>query len=139
MKKIDTTVIRETRYIALFVLALSAVMQGVFLICGKWDITVLLGNLLIGFAVILNFFLMGLTVQKAVTQTEKEAKKTVKVSMLLRNIMMFAFLAIAVFFRGSVFNIWASLIPVTFPRIAIFCSPLFRKKTESPVQGGENQ
>ncbi len=137
MKKIDPAIIRETRYIALFVLFLSAVMQGVFLIIGKWDLTVLFGNLFIGCAVILNFFLMGLFVQKAVTQEPKDAKKTVKTSITLRNVMMFAFLALAVLLPG-VFNIWASLIPVTFPRIAVFCSALFGKNKDGSVQGGEN-
>ena len=66
MKKIDSAVLRETRYIALFVLALSVIMQAVFLLIGRWDKTVLFGNLFIGFAVVLNFFLMGLFVQKAV-------------------------------------------------------------------------
>ncbi len=137
MKKIDPAIIRETRYIALFVLALSAVMQAVFLIIGKWDLTVLFGNLLIGSVLVLNFFLMGLFIQKAVTQEPKDAKKTVKTSMMLRNVMMFAFLALAVLIPAA-FNIWASLIPVTFPRIAVFCSPLFGKNKGDSAQGGEN-
>lgn len=137
MKKIDPAVVRETKYIALFVIALSAVMQCVFLILGKWDMTVLLGNLFIGSAVILNFFLMGLFVQKAVMQEQKEAKKTVTLSLTLRNVMMFAFLAVAVLLP-SVFNLWASVIPVTFPRIAVFCAPLFGKKTKDSSEGGEN-
>lgn len=136
MKRIDPAVQRETRYIALFVLALSMVMQCVFLCIGKWDLTVLYGNLLIGSAVILNFFLMGLFVQKAVTQEPKDAKKTVKASMLLRNVMMFAFLALAVLLPKA-FNIWASLIPVLFPRIAVAFAPLFGKKTKEVSKGGE--
>lgn len=136
MKKIDPAVLRETRYIALFVLVLSAVMQAVFLVIGKWDKTVLFGNLFIGCAMILNFFLMGLFVQKAVTLEPKEAKKTVQASMLLRNVMMFAFLAVAVLLP-KIFNIWASVIPVTFPRIAVFCSPLFGKKSNGSAEGGE--
>ena len=137
MKKIQPAVLSETRYLALFVLALSAVMQAVFLCIGKWDLTVLFGNLLIGFAVVLNFFLMGLFVQKAVLQEEKEAKKTVKLSLMLRNVMMFAFLALAVLLP-SAFNIWAALIPVVFPRTAFFCAPLFGKKTSDSSEGGEN-
>ena len=136
MKKIDSAVMRETRYIALFVLALSVIMQAVFLLIGRWDKTVLFGNLFIGFAVVLNFFLMGLFVQKAVALEPKEAKKTVQTSMALRNVMMFAFLATAVLLP-KVFNIWASLIPVVFPRIAIAFAPLFGKK-EKITEGGES-
>ena len=127
MKKIDPTILRETRYVASVTVVLSAIMQAVFLVIGKWNLTVLFGNLFIGFAVILNFFLMGLTVQKAVTQDEKSAKRTVKMSMLGRNVMMFAFLASAVLLREKVFNIWASLIPVVFPRIAIALKQILMK------------
>ena len=65
MKQIDPTVRRETKYILLWVLVLSALLQAVFLVLGQWDIKVLLGNALSGAAVVLNFFFMGLTVQKA--------------------------------------------------------------------------
>lgn len=136
MKKIDSAVLKQTRYIALFVLSMSVILQLVFLIIGKWDKTVLFGNLFIGFAVVLNFFLMGLSVQKAVALEPKEAKKTVQTSMALRNVMMFAFLATAVLLPKA-FNIWASLIPVVFPRIAIAFSPLFGKK-EKITEGGES-
>ena len=64
-KKVDGTVRKETIYIAAAVLILSMLMQAVFLIIKQWDYTVLLGNLLGGGVAVLNFFLMGLTVQKA--------------------------------------------------------------------------
>ena len=54
-------------YVALGVLGPSVVLQLVFFFLGKWDMTVFLGNLLGIVAGVLNFFLMGLTVQKAVT------------------------------------------------------------------------
>ena len=56
--KIDPTVRKETLYIGVAVLILSALMEAVFLIIGKWDYTVLLCNLLSGCAAVLNFFLM---------------------------------------------------------------------------------
>ena len=46
VKKVDAVVMKETRYIAIAVLLCSMLMQAVFLIIGKWDYTVLLGNLL---------------------------------------------------------------------------------------------
>ena len=84
MKKIDSAVKKETLYILLWVVIFSALMQAVFLIIGKWDYRVLLGNLLSGSASVLNFFFMGLTVQKAVTKDEKGAKATMKLSQLYR-------------------------------------------------------
>ena len=66
MSRIDPTVKKETGYIAGWVLLLSAVMELVFLLTGHMDYTVPLGNLLGGVAAILNFFLMGWTIQRAV-------------------------------------------------------------------------
>ena len=56
MKKVDSTIIKETIFVASVTLVLSALMQSVFLIIGKWDYDVLLGNLLGGVAAVLNFF-----------------------------------------------------------------------------------
>ena len=68
MQAIDPVVWKETKYIALWSLVFSAVMQAVFLIIGMWDYTVLLGNLLGYAAIVLNYFGIGLTVQKALTK-----------------------------------------------------------------------
>jgi len=46
MKKVDKTVLNETKYIALWVFLFSILMQAVFLVIGKWDYAVLFGNLL---------------------------------------------------------------------------------------------
>ena len=89
MKKIDSTIIKETVYIFAFTLIFSVLMQAVFLIIGKWNYTVLLGNLLGGLAAVGNFFLMGLTVQSALGKEEKDAKSTMKLSQMLRTLMLF--------------------------------------------------
>lgn len=130
MVKVNETVKRETVYIAGWVVLLSVVMEIIFLVIGKWNITVLLGNLLSGGAIVLNFFLMGITVQKAVEKDEKAAKNTIKTSQSLRTVMMFCFAALGVLL--PCFNTWTSLIPFFFPRIAIALRPLFDKK----VSGG---
>ena len=126
MKKIDITVIKETKYIAGGVLILSALMQAVFLMIGKWDYTVLLGNLLGGGTAVLNFFLMGLTVQKAINKEEKEARTTMKVSQLYRNLLMLGLLILGVVLPW--FSTWTVIIPVAFPRIAIACRSLLDKR-----------
>ncbi len=126
MKQIDAAVIKETKYIALWVCILSALMQAVFLVIGKWDVTVLFGNLLSGAAAILNFFLMGLTVQKALQKEEKEAKSFIKVSQLYR--FLFLVVVVVVGVVAPCFNSWSAVIPVFFPRIAIAIRPLFDKK-----------
>ena len=126
MKKIDATVIKETKYISLWIIVLSALMQAVFLVIGKWDHTVLLGNVLSGVAGILNFLLMGITVQNAIKKDEKDAKTAMKVSQLYR----FLFLVVVVVIGVALpcFSTWTVIIPIFFPRIAIAFRPLFDKK-----------
>ena len=126
MKKVDPVVIKETKYIAYFVLILSLVMQAIFLILKKWDITVLLGNLLSYVAVVLNFLMMGITVQNAVTKDEKDARQALRASQSLRTFFLFAVAALGALL--PVFNIWATLVPLFFPRIAIMLRPLFNKE-----------
>lgn len=125
MKKIDPTVLRETSYIAAVCAVLSLLMQSVFLIIGKWDYTVLLGNLLGLLAAVGNFFLMGLTVQSALGKEEKEARRTVKMSQSLRLLMMFAVAIVG--YLLSVFNTIAMIIPFLFPRIAVALRPAIKK------------
>ncbi|MBQ8382344.1 MAG: ATP synthase subunit I [Clostridia bacterium] len=126
MKKIDPTVWKETGYIAVWMLIFSVLMQAVFLIIGKWDYTVLLGNVLGAAASVLNFFLMGLTVQNALQKEEKDAKNAMKLSQTYRTLLL---LVAAIL--GAVlpcFNLWSVVIPLLFPRIAIAFRPLFDRK-----------
>ena len=115
--QVDKTVKKETIYIAVWCAVLSVLMQAVFLVIGYWHYSVLLGNLWGVVAAVSNFFLMGLTVQKAVTKNEEDAKALVKTSQTLRNmfIVIMAVVGIAVPF----FNTWAVIIPLFFPRISI--------------------
>ncbi len=132
MKKVDKTVLKETKYIASFVLIFSVLTQAVFLIIGKWDYTVLLGNVLSGIAAILNFFLMGMSVQAAVDKDDKQARNTMKISQSLRTLMLFTVAAVGVLL--SCFNTATSLIPLFFPRIAIAFKPLFINREKKVVK-----
>ena len=78
-----------------------------------------------------NFLLMCLMVQKAVTQTEKQAKNTVKLSQSLRLMMQGLMLVLAAVI--PVLNIWAAAIPLLIPRIAISVRELRNaKRNPSP-------
>ena len=132
MSRIDAVVKRETKYIALFVLLFSVIMEAVFLIIGKWDIYVLFGNLLGGSVAVLNFFLMGLTVQKAVKQEEKDARSSVKASQGLR--MFLLIVTAGVGYYVPFFNIIAVLVPLFFPRIAIALKPLVDKEFKKELR-----
>lgn len=128
MLKVDSTVKKETFYISAWVLILSAVLEAVFLIIGLWDLNVLLGNLLGIFGAIGNFFLMGLSVQKAVASTdEKQASSIIRASQAMRLFMLFIVLAVGVMF----FNPFSVIIPLFIPRIAVSFRPFFGNKTEA--------
>lgn len=125
-KKVDPVVMKETRFIALIVLILSALMQAVFLIIGKWDYTVLLGNLYGALIAVGNFFLMGLTVQKCLTLEPDEAKKKMKLSQQGRLLMLLVLCVI-----GAVlpcFHTIAMLVPQFFPRIGVTIRGLTMKE-----------
>ncbi len=123
--KIDKTVIKETKYIALFVGAFSVITQIVFICLGYWDYKVLLGNLWGDILAIGNFFVMGLYVQKAVSQDEKEAKKTMKTSMSQRFGALLLLLVIG--FVIPVFNKITVALPLLFPTVAVYLRPLADK------------
>ena len=126
MKKIDAVVLKETKYIGLWMIIFSLLMQSVFLVLGKWDYSVLLGNLLSGFFGVLNFLLMGITVQKSLGKDEKEARSRIKVSQIYRNCMIVVVTIIGVVL--PCFTTVSVIVPVVFPRIAVAIRPLFNKK-----------
>ncbi len=125
MKKIDATVLKETQYIGAVTLLLSLLLQAVFLIVRQWNLTVLWGNLWGAFGAVFNFFLMGITVQKAVRKEEKEAKNLIKLSQSAR---MFFLIAIAgAGYLLPFFHTVAVVVPLLFPRIAVTLRPFVRK------------
>ena len=125
MKKIDKTVLKETVFIACGTLFLSVIMNAVFLVIGKWDYTVILGNLLGGISAIINFLLMGLTIQSSIGKEEKTVKRKVRLSMILRELMLLGVAALGALIP-SAFNIFALLISLFFPRILIIVRPYIR-------------
>ncbi len=126
--KIDKVVKKETKYIIIWVMLLSLLMQSIFLVTGFWDISVLLGNILGAFVTVLNFFLMGLAIQSAVQKSEEDAKKAMNVSSSYRRLMIIVFVIIGIIV--PFFNIWAVIIPLFFPRIAIAFRPLVDKENK---------
>ncbi len=126
MKKIDATVKKETLYIFLFTVVLSALMESVYLVIGKWDYTVLLGNILGVAGATANFFIMGLTVQNALGKEEKDAKNLMKLSQSMRMLMLFAIAIVG--YLVPVFSLVAVVIPFIFPRLAVTLRALYINK-----------
>lgn len=126
MKSISSAVRKETKYIAVCVVILSIIMQVVFLVLRRWDYRVLLGNVLSGAVAVLNFLLMGITVQKALEKDEKSAKAQMRASQSFRTLLQF--IAAAVGAAAPIFNTATAIIPLFFPRIAIAFRPRFKDK-----------
>lgn len=117
MKRIDPVVTKETVRILIGSIALSAVMNAVFLILGFWNMPVLYGTLLGTFGAVLNFFLMAQTVSHSVTLQQDEVKRKVRFSHSLRTLMLLVLMILGVAF--NCFNTIAALVPFLFPRIII--------------------
>lgn len=126
MSKTENTLIKESKYILLWIIIFSILMQAVFLILKKWNYTVLLGNLLSAVTAAVNFYLMGLTLEKVVECDEKSARYKVKLSHTLRTLMLFAVAAVGA--ATTCFNLAAVLIPLFFPRLAIALRLLIKEK-----------
>ncbi len=135
MKGLSDEIKREISYITAWVVILSAVMQGVFLILHffgivKWDYTAPLGNLLGAVFSVLNFVFLGFTVEAAVNKEEKQAQASIRISRILRNLMIGAVVIAGIYI--PIFNVWTVALPFFFPKIGIIIrSKIMNKKSNS--------
>lgn len=137
MQRPEAAVRRETTYIACVVVILSVFMQAVFLVAGWWRYEVLLGNLWGAAVAILNFFLLAMSVQRAMGQEEKEAAQIIRTSRTTRTFMQFALAVIGALI--PVFNIYAVLIPLLFPRVGVALRPAIERAQAKKSEKGDGQ
>ena len=132
----DPAVKKETGYITVWVLLLSLLMEAVFLIIRQWDLSVLFGNLGGAVLAVVNFFLLAFVVSRAVDKGKpEEAAQRVKATATLRLIGVGALSALLI----GVFktNVFATLIPLLFPRVAIAFRPMLDRKRGTGDTGTE--
>lgn len=121
--KIQQATKRETLHIALGTLCFSALMELVYLLLGRWELSVLWGNLLGGGYAVLNFFALGLTVQKmAADPNEKRGKMTMQLSYTLRMLFTVFVVALAIKLPGVSWP--PAVLSLFFPRLTIFAMQL---------------
>ena len=114
--KIDGTVKKETAYVAIAEALLIAIMLAVYLIISKFTLNVLFAALTSGAVAVLKFFVMGLTVQKAVTvDDDSDRRKLIRASQLVRLLVMGVVVIVCAVFPK--FDIFALFIPLFFPRL----------------------
>ena len=119
--KIQRAVLQETLHIAAGVLIADVIMCVVFALCGRFDYTVILGALLGTVFAVGNFFLLGLTVQKAVEKGEN-VKRFMHSSYTGRMLLYVACIVMGVLI--PCFHPLAAIIPLFMPQVVIFAMRL---------------
>lgn len=93
------------------------------------DYTVFLGGIAGGIVAVLNFFLMGLTVQKVASTTdEKAAAMKMKASYSQR--MLFQMLWVIIAIVAPCFHFIAGIVPLLFPGTGIKLTGIFHTKSK---------
>ena len=146
--KPDSAVRRETARVAAGVFALVAVMLAVYAVIGKFSAPALLGGVYTGLLTVVNFFIMGMTVQgitdraaeKARTEQEiaeltLEMKNRMKLSYNLRMIALFALMVVGI----SVFKFdpIATILPILFPTLVIRVLQIMEARRPSVSEGSD--
>lgn len=132
----DPAVKKETGYITVWVLLLSLLMEAAFLLIRQWDLSVLFGNLGGAVLAVGNFFLLAWVVSRAVDKGKpEEAATRVKATATLRLLGVGALCALLI----GVFktNVFATLIPLLFPRVGIAFRPMLDRKRGTGDTGTE--
>lgn len=118
-EKPQQSIVKETKRIAVGTVIMLIVMLAVYAVLGKFTIGVLLGGLLGSAYAIFNFFMLGMTLQKAASMTDQQmAHMKVRSSYSTRMIGMLI-LAVVAFALPFVEGI-PCLIALLFPRATIF-------------------
>ena len=118
-EKPQQSIVKETKRIAVGTVIMLVVMLAVYAVLGKFTVGVLLGGLLGSAYAIFNFFMLGMTLQKAASMTDQQmAHMKVRSSYSTRMIGMLI-LAVIAFALPFVEGI-PCLIALLFPRATIF-------------------
>lgn len=118
-EKPQQSIVKETKRIGVGTVIMLVVMLAVYAVLGKFTVGVFLGGLLGSAYAIFNFFILGMTLQKAASMTDQQmAHMKVRSSYSTRMIGMLI-LAVVAFALPFVEGI-PCLIALLFPRATIF-------------------
>ncbi len=118
-EKPQQSIVKETKRIGVGTVIMLVVMLAVYAVLGKFTVGVLLGGLLGSAYAIFNFFMLGMTLQKAASMTDQQmTHMKVRSSYSTRMIGMLI-LAVVAFALPFVEGI-PCLIALLFPRATIF-------------------
>ena len=117
---------KEAGYIAAGTVLLSALVQIVWAVFFEYDLSVFIGGLWGGAVAILNFILMGITVQKVASEPDQlSAKRRMQASYQFRMMLTIFATVLAIIVPGV--NWIMAAISLFFPRLTILVMPLFRE------------
>lgn len=131
---VDKVVKQETLKIAKGLLVCSGITMFVYLIIGQFNIAVLLGSLYGCAVALLNFFLMGLTVQNVTkTEDEKMAKKKMQFSYSVRQLGLLLLVGLGMYIsvQFEVLHWLPILIAIIYPRLIIGVISILNKKGQA--------
>lgn len=132
--KLGDEVKKEIIIIGKGIIACSIITIIVFLIIGKFDLSVLLGSVYGGVISFLNFLFLGATVQKIADMAEDnmidDAKKKMQASYSSRQLGVVIAMGIGLFISSKygLFHWIPMIIAFVYPRITIFVLGFFDKK-----------
>ena len=116
---------KEAGCIAAGTVVLSALVQIVWAVFFKYDLSVFLGGLWGGTYAVVNFVLMGLTVQQVARDSDQmAAKRRMQASYQMRMILIILATVLAIIVPGVSWVM--AVISLFFPRLTILVMPLFR-------------
>ena len=127
-QKPQETVLRETKRIAVGVFSMLAIMLVVYAALGCFSLAVVLGGLIGALYAVLNFLLLGMTVQKVAEMregNEELARMQMKSSYNMRMVIMILLIVVA--FALPFVDGLACMIPMLFPRLTILVLQLTGK------------
>lgn len=123
-------VLQQTAIVAAGQVVCTALMIGIFVLIGAFELTVLWGGLMGALIATANFFLMSLfatiAADKAEAQDVAGGQKLIQLSYMGR--MLGLFLVLFLCAKSGVFHPLALVIPLVFTRPVLTVSELFKKK-----------
>ena len=140
--EIQPAVKKETLRIAAGTAILVAIMLAAFALLGQFSLAVLLSGLVGGVIAVVNFLLLGLTVQRVAAQSEEaQGRKIMHVSYNVRMLILLVWIILAVALPAL--NWVAAALPLLAPRLSIAVMQLtgYYKKNEldSQAAGSEQE
>lgn len=124
------TAFRETRTVIIGQVICTAVMIAVFAVCGKYQLSVLLGGIAGALIATGNFFLLSFFANRAADLAEAQdvvgGQKLIQLSYMGR--MLGLFLVLFLCAKSGLFHVLALAIPLIFTRPILTVSEFFKKK-----------